>query len=194
MARLLDAGMQVLAERGYHAARVDDIVRVADMSHGTFYLYFANKEDLFRALAHECADEMQALAAGLGPVDGGPDGLAEVRAWLERFLETYGKYGAVIRAWMEDALSDRQLVRLGGQAFSGIAGSLVARIEEAAPGHVRDPDLAAAALLAMIERFTYFVTSRAIAFAEDEMLDTLSRMIHRGFFGAPVAASERGGR
>jgi AcrR family transcriptional regulator len=192
MARLLDAGMQVLAERGYHAARVDDIVRVADMSHGTFYLYFANKEDLFRALAHECADEMQALAAGLGPVDRGPDGLAEVRAWLVRFLETYGKYGAVIRAWMEDALSDRQLVHLGGQAFSSIAGSLVARIEEAAPDHVRDPELAAAALLAMIERFTYFVTSRAISFEEDEMLDTLSRMIHRGFFGAAIDASQMG--
>ena len=49
MAKLLDAGLLVLTERGYHAARVDDIVRVADMSHGTFYLYFANKEDLFRA-------------------------------------------------------------------------------------------------------------------------------------------------
>jgi len=53
MAKLLDAGLQVLTERGYHAARVDDIVRMADTSHGTFYLYFANKEDLFRALATE---------------------------------------------------------------------------------------------------------------------------------------------
>src|SRR5207249_1763842 len=46
-ARLLDAGRHVLSERGYLAARVDDVVRVAEMSHGTFYLYFANKEDLF---------------------------------------------------------------------------------------------------------------------------------------------------
>ena len=46
MRRLLDAGMRVFAERGFHAARVDDIVRAARTSHGTFYLYFANKEDL----------------------------------------------------------------------------------------------------------------------------------------------------
>src|SRR6185503_19557856 len=50
-ARLLEAGARVFAERGYHAARVDDVVKAARTSHGTFYLYFSNKEDLFRALA-----------------------------------------------------------------------------------------------------------------------------------------------
>ena len=46
--------MRVFADRGFHAARVDDIVRSARTSHGTFYLYFTNKEDLLRALATEC--------------------------------------------------------------------------------------------------------------------------------------------
>ncbi len=49
MKRLLDAGMHVFAERGYHAARVDDIVRAARTSHGTVSLYFANKEALCTA-------------------------------------------------------------------------------------------------------------------------------------------------
>ncbi len=68
MRKLLDAGMRVFAERGFHAARVDDIVRAARTSHGTFYLYFANKEELLRALAIQCAEEMGALAGGLGEV------------------------------------------------------------------------------------------------------------------------------
>src|SRR5947209_1766891 len=71
MRKLLDAAMVVFDKRGYHAARVDDIVKVARTSHGTFYLYFANKEDLFRALLRDVADEMTALADSLGPV--GPD-------------------------------------------------------------------------------------------------------------------------
>src|SRR5215469_17737456 len=50
MRKLLDAAMVVFNRRGYHAARVDDIVKVARTSHGTFYLYFSNKEDLLRAL------------------------------------------------------------------------------------------------------------------------------------------------
>src|SRR4051812_41437883 len=59
---LLDAGIEVFGSRGYHSARVDDIVKVAKTSHGTFYLYFANKEDLFRALALDVAEEVQRLA------------------------------------------------------------------------------------------------------------------------------------
>ena len=45
---LLEAGLAEFDERGFQAVRVDDIVRRAQISHGTFYLYFSNKEDLFR--------------------------------------------------------------------------------------------------------------------------------------------------
>ena len=184
MAKLLDAGMKVLAERGYHAARVDDVVRKARTSHGTFYLYFANKEDLFRALAHECADEMRALAAELGPVTPDAAGYDTVRVWLARFMETYQRYGAVIRAWMEDQVADSSLVALGLDAFADIAGALVDRLREADATHFPDPELAAAALLAMVERLMYFVTSRSVGFDDDALLDTVAGMIHRGFFGA----------
>ncbi len=61
MRKLLDAAMVVFARRGYHAARVDDIVKVARTSHGTFYLYFSNKEDLLRALVTEAGDVVAAL-------------------------------------------------------------------------------------------------------------------------------------
>src|SRR3954462_7632242 len=63
--RLLEAGARVFATRGIHAARVDDICKVAPTSHGTFYLYFANKEELFPALADQVAGELEALAARL---------------------------------------------------------------------------------------------------------------------------------
>src|SRR2546422_9082886 len=101
MRRLLDAGMRVFAERGFHAARVDDVVRAARTSHGTFYLYFSNKEDLFRVLAQRCVDAMAALAAEFPTVDDGPDGRAALRSWIQRFVATYREHGPVIRAWPE---------------------------------------------------------------------------------------------
>src|SRR3989440_4576207 len=64
--KLLDAGIVVFGAKGYHPARVDDIVKVAKTSHGTFYLYFANKEDLFRALVLDVTDEIGALVESLG--------------------------------------------------------------------------------------------------------------------------------
>jgi len=182
MAKLLDAGMTVLRERGYHAARVDDVVRVAEVSHGTFYLYFSNKEDLFRALAVQCADDMTALASSLGTVDAGPAGIDELRRWLREFIGAYRRYGVVIRAWMEDQVGSRDLSRLGAKTFATIASSLVDRLTEARGLSAHEAQLHAAALLAMIERFTYFTTSRELPFADDDVVDTLATIIHRGFF------------
>src|SRR5947208_12248867 len=106
MRKLLDASMVVFEKRGYHAARVDDIVKVARTSHGTFYLYFANKEDLFRALLADVAQELNALSESLGAIGPGNDGYDELRNWLARFLDVYGTYGPVIRAWTEAEIDD----------------------------------------------------------------------------------------
>ncbi|MEZ5142340.1 MAG: helix-turn-helix domain-containing protein [Acidimicrobiales bacterium] len=191
-AKLLDAGMQVLGERGFHAARVDDIVRVADVSHGTFYLYFANKEDLFRALAVRCADAMTELAAALPPIDPGPAGLAELRSWLARFVALYRTYGVVIRAWMEDQVASRELARLGSRTFAAVVKVLVARLEEAGSVAPERAELSAAALLAMIERLTYFVTSRDLDADDEVVAGTLAVLVHRGFFAAPAPTGTSG--
>jgi AcrR family transcriptional regulator len=187
MRRLSDAGMRVFAERGYHQSRVDDIVRAARTSHGTFYLYFANKEDLLRALAVDCAQEMEVLAREIEPIDAGAEGFAHLRAFLERFVGTYRRYGVVIRAWMEDQVSDREVDRLGVRAFTHIANGLGQRMAESgAP--VGDPAAAVAALMALVERFSYAVASRDLGFDDDAMLDTLTTLVHRGFFGGGVNA------
>jgi len=186
MRKLFDAGMRVFAERGYHAARVDDIVRAARTSHGTFYLYFANKEDLLRALAVECADEMTNLADGIGPIGPDEDGFEELRSFLAQFLTTYRRYGPVIRAWMEDQVADREVDRLGVKAFTTIATRLGERMREAGVDIADNEPAAVGALMAMLERFNYALASRRITIDDDDVLDTLTRIIHRGFFGAPA--------
>jgi len=185
MRKLLDAGMRVFAERGFHAARVDDVVRAARTSHGTFYLYFANKEELLRALAIQCAHEMGALAGGLGEVTRDEQGATELRAFLETFFSTYARFGPVLRAWMEGNVEDRETSRLGVVAFTDIAAALGRRIREA--GGAGDP-ASVAALMALLERFAYFLVSRHLEFDADTLFDTVTRVVHRGFFGAPLAA------
>lgn len=181
MNRLLDAGMRVFAERGVVAARVDDIVRAARTSHGTFYLYFPNKEALLRALAVECAQELDDLSTTLGAVTADDAGYAELRAWLDRFFTTYRHYGPVIRAWMEGHVEDREVSRLGVKAFTDIATAFGARMREAG---ARGDAASVAALMAMIERFAYFLVSRRLDFEENATLDTVAAVVHRGFFAA----------
>ena len=43
--------------------------------------------------------------------------------------------------------------------------------------------------MALLERFAYFRASRRLGFDETATLDTLTTVLHRGFFGAPALAS-----
>src|SRR6266550_331801 len=174
MRKLLDAAMTVLEKRGYHAARVDDIVKVARTSHGTFYLYFANKEDLFRALLMDVAEEVTSLSDTLGPV--GPDdaGYRELRAWLGRFSDMYVHYGPVIRAWTEAEVEGEDVGRMGEQVLATVATALISRIRDADPSADFDPQVAALATVAMVERLHYYLLSRQLDVSRDDLLDTLA--------------------
>src|SRR5690242_1580170 len=60
-AKLLAAARKVFAEKGFGAATARDIVRKTDLASGTFYNYFRDKEDAFRALLEEMAEHSRAL-------------------------------------------------------------------------------------------------------------------------------------
>jgi AcrR family transcriptional regulator len=189
MQRLLDAGVTVFAQRGYHTARVDDIVKVAKTSHGTFYLYFANKEDLFRALAEDVSAEMRDLSATMPTIEPGAAGREALRAWLGRFAEVYGHYGPVIRAWTEAEIGASEFGKMGTDVMTELTRTLLARIRSACPRDL-DPTITAIALVAMIERTNYYVLSGGVAGVDTEqMVDTLAGTTHAALFGAPVPAA-----
>src|SRR5271165_3729376 len=50
---ILDAAVAVFAEKGFAAARMEDIAKRAGVTKGTIYLYFEGKEDVFKTLVRE---------------------------------------------------------------------------------------------------------------------------------------------
>jgi AcrR family transcriptional regulator len=60
-AKLLEAARCVFAQKGLGEATARDIVRETDLASGTFYNYFTDKEDCFRALLGEMADQSRAI-------------------------------------------------------------------------------------------------------------------------------------
>jgi AcrR family transcriptional regulator len=63
---VLQAALKVFVEKGFGAARLEDIAAEAGISKGTIYLYFASKEDVFEALVQETLKpNLAAMAAAI---------------------------------------------------------------------------------------------------------------------------------
>ena len=68
---ILDAALKVFAAKGYAAARMEDIAQAAGVTKGTIYLYFENKETVFKALVRESiGTTVTAVAAQVEHYDG----------------------------------------------------------------------------------------------------------------------------
>ena len=87
-AKLLEAMVQVVAEKGYVAATVADAVRVAKVSRGTFYELFTSKQAcLIEAYRLGCEVLEQRIAAAVAEATTWQD---EIRLGLRAYLEALG--------------------------------------------------------------------------------------------------------
>ncbi|MGO9857764.1 MAG: TetR/AcrR family transcriptional regulator [Acidimicrobiales bacterium] len=183
MRKLLDAAMVAFDRRGYHATRVNDVVEIAKTSHGTFYLYFANKEDLLRALITEAATEAQKLYDALStlPADGGAPKWEDVHGWIRAYSELWTRYAPLFRSWTDLATIDPELIDAIRQTFTVMSGALSNQIGPDSSGHIIDPEAAGMATLAMLDRFHYLreFVGQPI---DDVALETMTTMVYRALF------------
>jgi len=194
MRKLLDAAMVAFDKRGYHATRVNDVVEIAKTSHGTFYLYFSNKEDLLRALVTEAATEAQHLydALNASPELGGHPQWEDVHGWIRAYSALWIRYAPLFRAWTDLATIDPELVDVIRQTFTVMSSALAQQIGPEVSGHIIDAEAAGMATLAMLDRFHYL--REFVGQPVDEIaLETVTTMVYRALFddGAAPAAAAR---
>lgn len=67
---IVAAALEVFAEKGFAAARLEDIAARAGVSKGALYLYFETKQDLFRAVVRDAvAPNIAAVEAAVAAAD-----------------------------------------------------------------------------------------------------------------------------
>lgn len=183
--RLLDATREVVADRGYVSARVEDIVATAGVSHGTFYTYFENKAAALDAVIAATAAELQAVVDE--PWDG-PDGASAIEAVIGRFVAVFATHAAVVRAWLEASAHDAHFATRLRQVRGGYVRRVAEVLAPALAGTAHDPLLAASALVAMVEgAVTQGVVERGEV-GQSELVRTLRSL----WIGGVVRLSEDG--
>jgi AcrR family transcriptional regulator len=132
--RLLEAGLAEFDERGFQAVRVDDIVRRARTSHGTFYLYFSNKDDFFKALLRDALHDMGVITDAFPVVTRNDAGRAALRQWVHTFCETYAAHAAVIRILSQADVVGEEVWGDGLQLLFRLAEAITQGMTAASPG------------------------------------------------------------
>ena len=154
-------------------------MRRAQISHGTFYLYFSNKEDLFKALLRDALHDMSLVTDEFPVVTRNEAGRAALQRWVHEFCDVYAAHAAVIRT-----LSQAEIV---GEEVWGDGLKLLFRLAEAmaqgmtaATGAAEHAELTAVACLMMLERVNYLLTVE-VRLPREEMEERIAAIMFAAF-------------
>jgi AcrR family transcriptional regulator len=154
--QLLEAAEAVFGERGYQATSVGAITDRANTAHGTFYLYFKNKEDVF------CQVMETVIGGELAAEVDIPE---EATTWealeyvIGGFLTKYSPHSGLWKAVLEGAFqSDRiqeRWLALRRVLVDRVIAGVELGMESGQVRRLRYPTLSANALAAMTEWFAF---------------------------------------
>ena len=170
-------------ERGFHGVRVDDVVRRAGISHGTFYLYFSNKEDLFKALLLDALRDMEVVAGDFPIVTRDDAGKTVLRRWVRKFFDVYAVHATVIRILSQADLVPEEVYGDGLQMLFSISEAMTTGMTAATrtagqlPEHA---ELTAVACLMMLERVNYLLSAE-VKLPVDEMANRIADIMFAAF-------------
>jgi AcrR family transcriptional regulator len=137
------AALEVFAEKGFAAAKLDEIAKRAGVSKGTLYLYFKDKEQLFRAVVRDAVVPNVERLRGDLIQTGLPFGEL-VRLFLSHFVEVTNRVpvGAVAKMVISESRNFPELAKVWhDEVVSKALGTVTALIEMAqAKGEVRPGD------------------------------------------------------
>jgi AcrR family transcriptional regulator len=174
---LLQTGRDVFLQRGYHGTRVDDLVAAAGVSHGAFYRYFKNKDELARVLVLHAMRSVATVFASIPPatsLDTG-SGRAALRRWLRRYNETHVHEAAMIRVWLDAALQDAKLRADSAPEFDWGRRRMAHFL---APRGFGDDDAEAVVLVTLLGAFGAQQRSAPT-------IDAAAQILERGLLGLP---------
>ncbi|MBO3738689.1 TetR/AcrR family transcriptional regulator [Actinoplanes flavus] len=174
---LLTAGRQIIEEQGWAGFTPEAVTQAAGVSYGTFYTYFASKDDLLRKIVQAAADKM--ITASRVP-DTLHDPYARIVEANRLYLAAAGKAAKVLRmvehgAYLDDNL--RSLLLEIREFYVGRGEEGIRRLQaDGLADPDLDPRLTAIALGGMVEQVAVIINELREPLDEEKMVDHLSRL------------------
>src|SRR5260370_511278 len=127
--QILAVDRDIFARRGYHAARIDEMVAAAGIARGTFYLYFDDKRAIFEEIVDRTIARLGLSIVRVDPNDGARTVADQVRDNIRRIVRILLEDRATTKILLSDALGvdpafDRKLLSFYDEMSSLLEQSL----------------------------------------------------------------------
>jgi AcrR family transcriptional regulator len=156
---LLVAAHQVFTTRGFQEATISEIIHMADVAMGTFYLHFRDKGDLLVALAEEGLATLRAqIHATIAQAASEPLLPLIIRTLLQTAYQQRDLF-LLIEAG-ESALLVRTRTKRAQQSLAGHVAPLLLQAQEEEQLAAMDPVLLAHLLVGMVMQAIHWWTER----------------------------------
>lgn len=197
--QILTAARDVFARRGYHAAKIDDIVALAGIARGTFYLYFEDKRAIFEEIVDRTIARLAMAIVRVDPHDGVRSVAEQVRDNIRRIVRILLEDRATTKILLSDALGvdpafDRKLLSFYDEMSSLLEQSLR---DGQALGVVRQGDARLMAWLVMgaLKEMMFQMVQRGADYDEERLVEGTFAFFRGGNLrveGVGNGAPERG--
>jgi AcrR family transcriptional regulator len=187
--QLLAAAREVFESRGYVATTVGAITTAANTAHGTFYLYFRNKEDAFGRVMASVTEEMYREARA--PWAGDPFEALEIatRGYLNVFQGHRGLWRCLIEGMHRSPAVGELWLQLRRPFVERIARNLE-RLVETGAVRAMNTAVAAHALGSMVEWFAFAHFVLGEPSEKDHSLDDVAHTLADLWFHAVYGRAE----
>ncbi|WP_249358207.1 TetR/AcrR family transcriptional regulator [Nocardia cyriacigeorgica] len=179
---LVAAARKVFERRGYLETRLSDITKAAKCSSGTFYTYFASKEEIFAAVLELAQEDM--MHPGMPRVDDEADAARIIAASNRAYFLAYQRNAKLMGLLEQVAGIDPEFAVLRRNRAEAFMARNARSIENLQDRGLADPEvdamLASRALSGMVSRlaFNHFVAGYggADSPALEDVIDTANRL------------------
>lgn len=187
--KLLAAAESLFGRNGFHGTAVGDITRGAGVGHGTFYLYFASKEDIYRELVRYLSHELRRTIREA--VDGLADRVKVEEVGVRTFLRFVQGHRDLYRIVLEAEVVAPEMHRWYYERLAeGYAAGLQAAMEAGEIARV-DAETLAYSLMGM----AHFMGVRWVVWEDreppEEVTASLMRIMRAALGAAPEPVDAR---
>lgn len=183
--QILERARDVFAKRGYHAAKIDDIVAAAGVARGTFYLYFEDKRAIFEEIVDRTFARLGMAVVRVDTEHPTRSVTDQIQENIRRIVHALLEDPATTKILLSDAVGldaafDRKLISF----YEELGKLMESSLEDGqARGIVRAGDARMFAIMTVgaMKEIMYQVVMRGLEYPEERIVESMFDFLSHGY-------------